>query len=63
MLKLLFQCTGMFGRFGYKFYPFSWMPGGHFTYPDDMKKLQYYHQRGFKDRYTHPIELPYKAFL
>lgn len=50
-------------RFGYKFYPFAWMPGGHFTYPDDMKKLQYYHQRGFKDRYTHPIELPYKAFL
>ncbi|MCL3986615.1 L-ascorbate 6-phosphate lactonase [Limosilactobacillus fermentum] len=50
-------------KFGYKFYPFAWLPGGHFTYPDDVDKLQYYHQRGFEDRYQYPTELPYRSFL
>ncbi|WP_367295873.1 L-ascorbate 6-phosphate lactonase [Levilactobacillus yonginensis] len=50
-------------RFDYKFHPFSWLPGGHFIYPDDKNKLEYYHERGFEDRYTHDINLPYKSFL
>ena len=50
-------------RLDYKFHPFSWLPGGRFVYPDDQDKLEYYHDRGFKDRYTHPINLPYKSFL
>ncbi|KAI3473769.1 hypothetical protein Pfo_030958 [Paulownia fortunei] len=36
----------------YQFNPMMWLPGGKFTYPDDIGKLQYYHPRGFNDRYT-----------
>lgn len=50
-------------KFNYQFHPFSWLPGGRFLYPDDQNKLEYYHDRGFKYRYTHPINLPYKSFL
>lgn len=50
-------------RFGYRFHPLCWLPGGRFVYPDDRNKLEYYHDRGFDDRYTHPIDLPYTSFL
>lgn len=50
-------------RFNYQFHPFSWLPGGKFVYPDDQHKRSYYHDRGFHDRYTHPVNLPYKSFL
>ncbi|MGL5899408.1 MAG: L-ascorbate 6-phosphate lactonase [Lactobacillaceae bacterium] len=50
-------------RFNYQFYPFLWLPGGSFTYPDDRTKIEYYHDRGFADRYTYPVNLPYKSFL
>lgn len=47
----------------YQFNPMMWLPGGKFTYPDDIGKLQYYHPRGFNDRYTNNVNLPYKSFL
>ncbi|WEV68761.1 L-ascorbate 6-phosphate lactonase [Bifidobacterium sp. ESL0775] len=50
-------------RFDYKFHPMCWMPGGKFVYPDDKGKLEYYHERGFEDRYTHPVNVPFTAFL
>lgn len=50
-------------KFNYQFHPFSWLPGGKFLYPDDQNKLEYYHDRGFEDRYSHPVNLPYKSFL
>lgn len=50
-------------KFNYQFHPFSWLPGGQFIFPDDQDKLVYYHERGFKDKYTYPINLPYKSFL
>ncbi len=50
-------------RFNYQFYPFSWLPGGHFIYPTDQHQLVYYHDRGFHDRYREPVNLPYRSFL
>lgn len=50
-------------RFDYLFYPFLWQPGGKFLFPDDCKKMEYFHRRGFEDRYSYPVNLPYRAFL
>lgn len=50
-------------RFAYRFHPFLWQPGGRFVFPDDREKLEYFHNRGFEDRYRYPINLPYTSFL
>ncbi|MDH5045330.1 L-ascorbate 6-phosphate lactonase [Enterococcus faecalis] len=50
-------------QFNYQFTPFIWKVGGKFTYPDDQERRQYYHPRGFDDRYEHALGLPYTAFL
>lgn len=50
-------------RLQYKFKPFIWEVGGHFTYPDDKDHLQYHHYRGFDDIFTEEINLPFPSFL
>ena len=50
-------------RLQYKFKPFIWEVGGHFTYPDDKDKIEYHHTRGFEDVFTEDINLPFRAFL
>lgn len=47
----------------YTFHPFCWLPGGRYVYPRDRNRLEYFHDRGFDDRYSHPIDLPFKAFV
>lgn len=46
-------------RFDYAFHPFCWLPGGHFDWPGDSRKLAYRHPRGFPDRFAEPANLPY----
>lgn len=48
---------------GYGFCPYAWQPGGRFTYPADAHALRYHYERGFDDHHTHPINVPYRAFL
>jgi L-ascorbate 6-phosphate lactonase len=50
-------------RMRYSFRPLYWLPGGRFTYPQDIDEIEYYHDRGFEDHHTHPTNLPYKSFL
>ena len=50
-------------RLQYKFKPFIWEVGGHFTYPDDKDKIEYHHDRGFDDVFSEEINLPFPSFL
>jgi L-ascorbate 6-phosphate lactonase len=50
-------------RLQYKFKPFLWEVGGHFTYPDDKDKLEYHHTRGFDDVFAKETNLPFPSFL
>ena len=50
-------------RLQYKFKPFLWEVGGHFTYPDDKDKLEYHHDRGFEDVFANETNLPFPSFL
>ena len=50
-------------RLQYKFKPFIWEVGGHFTWPDDKDRIEYHHYRGFDDVFTEDINLPFRSFL
>jgi len=50
-------------RLQYKFTPFIWEVGGKFTYPDDRKRLEYHHPRGFDDAFAIEPDLPFKSIL
>ena len=50
-------------RLQYKFKPFIWEVGGHFTFPDDKDRIEYHHRRGFEDIFTEEVNLPFPAFL
>jgi L-ascorbate 6-phosphate lactonase len=47
----------------YKFHPFFWQVGGHYTYPLDKDKLYFHHRRGFEDCFEHPQNIPYRSCL
>ena len=47
----------------YGFKPFIWQLGGKYVYPQDKDLIMYHYPRGFEDRFTAPVELPYKSFL
>ena len=50
-------------RLQYKFKPFLWEVGGHFTWPDDKDRIEYHHDRGFEDVFSKDINLPFPSFL
>lgn len=50
-------------RLQYKFKPFLWEVGGHFTWPNDKDLIEYHHTRGFDDVFTEEINLPFPSFL
>ena len=47
----------------YKFHPFFWQVGGHYTYPQDKDKLYFHHRRGFEDCFEHPQNIPFRSCL
>lgn len=47
----------------YKFHPFIWQVGGHYTYPTDKDRFEYHHDRGFHDCFEHEPNVPFRSVL
>lgn len=47
----------------YKWKPYIWQVGGKFVWPDDKDKREYMYPRGFEDRYSMDINLPFTSFI
>lgn len=50
-------------RLEYKFHPFFWEVGGHYTYPTDKDKFAYHHDRGFHDCFEYEPNVPFRSVL
>ena len=50
-------------RLDYKFHPFFWEVGGHYTYPQDKDRFAYHHDRGFHDCFDHEPNVPFRSVL
>ena len=52
-------------RLGYKFKPYYWKVGGHYTYPTDFEagKKYFVYQRGFEDCFDEEPNVPFRSVL
>ena len=50
-------------RLDYKFHPFAWEVGGHYTYPTDADRRAYHHERGFRDCFEYEPNVPFRSVL
>lgn len=50
-------------RLEYKFHPYIWQVGGHYTYPEDKDRLFYHHDRGFHDCFEQEPNVPFRSVL
>lgn len=50
-------------RLNYGFHPYIWQVGGRFNYPQDLGKLEFMFNRGFKDAFHYENDTPYPSFL
>lgn len=50
-------------RLNYQFQPYIWQVGGKYTYPQDMKHLEFNFYRGFSDAFKNENDTPFPSFL
>lgn len=50
-------------RLDYRFKPYYWKVGGHYSYPADANKKFFVYQRGFEDCFEHEPNVPFRSVL